>query len=209
MMEFERKKHWENIYNTKQVNEVSWYQPTPETSLNFVRQYNVPRNAKIIDIGGGDSFFADHLLDLGYEDITVLDISSAALEKAKLRLGDRSGKIKWIVADASDFTAPEKYDFWHDRAAFHFLTQEKEITNYVKSAGENVSENGILVIGTFSEQGPTKCSGIEIKQYTEETMTERFSENFVPLNCFTENHTTPFNTVQNFIFCSFRRKKSK
>lgn len=208
-MDVEKKKHWENIYISKQINEVSWYQPTPETSLDFVRQFDLPKSAKIIDIGGGDSYFADHLLELGYEDITVLDISSVALEKAKHRLADRSGKIKWIVADAANFNASEKYDFWHDRAAFHFLTNENDILNYVKSAGENINENGILVIGTFSENGPTKCSGIEIKQYSEQTMTDRFKDKFERINCFKIDHTTPFNTIQNFVFCSFRRKNSQ
>lgn len=134
----ERKQHWENIYSSKQINEVSWYEPTPEVSLNFIKEFNIPRHAKIIDIGGGDSFFADHLLDLGYEDITILDISATALERAKQRLGNRAGKVKWMVADASDFEAPEKYDFWHDRAAFHFLTNENEVTSYVDNAGRSI-----------------------------------------------------------------------
>lgn len=203
----ERRQHWENIYSSKQINEVSWYEPTPEISLNFIKEFNIPRHAKIIDIGGGDSFFADHLLDLGYEDITILDISATALERAKQRLGNRAGKVKWMVADASDFEAPEKYDFWHDRAAFHFLTNENEVTSYVDNAGRSISDNGVMIIGTFSEQGPSKCSGIEIKQYSEATMTQRFIQYFEKIKCFTVNHTTPFNTVQNFIFCSFRRIK--
>ena len=130
MAEFNRKNHWENIYTTKSLEEVSWYEPTPATSLSFVKQFNIPTSAKIIDIGGGDSLFVDYLLDLGYQDITVLDISAAALERAKKRLGENAHKVKWIVADAANFTPTEKYDFWHDRAAFHFLTQEKEILNY-------------------------------------------------------------------------------
>lgn len=203
----ERRQHWENIYSSKQINEVSWYEPTPEVSLNFIKEFNIPCHAKIIDIGGGDSFFADHLLDLGYEDITILDISATALERAKQRLGNRAGKVKWMVADASDFEAPEKYDFWHDRAAFHFLTNENEVTSYVDNAGRSISDNGVMIIGTFSEQGPSKCSGIEIKQYSEATMTQRFIQYFEKIKCFTVNHTTPFNTVQNFIFCSFRRIK--
>lgn len=203
----ERRQHWENIYSSKQINEVSWYEPTPEVSLNFIKEFNIPRHAKIIDIGGGDSFFVDHLLDLGYEDITILDISATALERAKQRLGSRAGKVKWMVADASDFEAPEKYDFWHDRAAFHFLTNENEVTSYVDNAGRSISDNGVMIIGTFSEQGPSKCSGIEIKQYSEATMTQRFIQYFEKIKCFTVNHTTPFNTVQNFIFCSFRRIK--
>lgn len=205
MEKFDRKNHWENIYQTKQLNEVSWFQPTPETSLDFFKQFNVPTTAKVIDIGGGDSFLVDHLLDKGYQDITVLDISEAAIERAKKRLGDKAEKVKWIVADAAKFEPTEQYDFWHDRAAFHFLTDESEILNYLHTAQENISPTGILVIGTFSEQGPKKCSGIEIKQYSENSMTERLKNFFEKIKCITIDHKTPFDTIQNFVFCSFRK----
>lgn len=134
MENFDRKKHWENIYQTKQLNEVSWFEPTPQTSLNFLKEFNVAKTAKIIDIGGGDSFLVDSLLDMGYLDITVLDISSAALERAKKRIGEKANLVKWIVADVAKFEPTEQYDFWHDRAAFHFLTQDKEIETYLKTA---------------------------------------------------------------------------
>ncbi|MBK8347033.1 MAG: methyltransferase domain-containing protein [Saprospiraceae bacterium] len=205
MENFDRKKHWENIYQTKELKEVSWFQPTPETSLDFFKQLNVPTTAKIIDIGGGDSFLVDHLLDLGYQDISVLDISAAAINKAKQRLGDDAKKVKWIVADAATFKPAEKYDFWHDRAAFHFLTDEQEISNYLETAQENINPTGVLVIGTFSEQGPKKCSGIDIKQYSETTMTERLKKFFEKIKCITVDHNTPFDTIQNFVFCSFRK----
>jgi ubiquinone/menaquinone biosynthesis C-methylase UbiE len=209
MENFDRKKHWENIYQTKQLNEVSWFQPTPETSLNFFKELNVPTSAKIIDIGGGDSFLVDHLLDLGYTDITVLDISETSLDRAKKRLGDRANMVKWLIADAASFNPTEQYDFWHDRAAFHFLTTQQDIDNYVSTVRKNISPNGYLVIGTFSDQGPTKCSGIEIKQYTEKELTELFSSHFDKLKCFTIDHQTPSNNIQNFIFCSFKRSALK
>lgn len=209
MENFDRKKHWENIYHTKATNEVSWYQPNPATSLDFIHQFNIPKNAKIIDIGGGDSYLVDHLLDLDYTDVTVLDISESALERAKLRLGDRAGKVKWIVADAVTFKPSEKYDFWHDRAAFHFLTQEQEIENYINNVQQSIKPNGILIIGTFSEQGPKKCSGIEIKQYSETTMTSRLNKYFEKIKCITVDHVTPSDTIQNFIFCSFRKSQIK
>jgi ubiquinone/menaquinone biosynthesis C-methylase UbiE len=205
MEELNRKEHWENIYQTKPLNEVSWYQPIPEVSLSFFSQFNVPLTAKIIDIGGGDSFLVDHLLDLGYEDITILDISETAIARARQRLGDRAQKVKWIVADAAAFNPTEKYDFWHDRAAFHFLTHEKEIESYIDTIQRSMNSSGILVIGTFSEQGPKKCSGIEIKQYSEVSLTNRLNKYFEKLNCITVDHKTPFDTIQNFIFCSFRR----
>jgi trans-aconitate methyltransferase len=205
MENFDRKKHWENIYQTKKLQDLSWFQPTPETSLDFIKQFNLPTTAKVIDIGGGDSFLVDHLLDLGYQDIAVLDISAAAIDKAKQRLGDKAKNVKWIVADAATFKPTEKYDFWHDRAAFHFLTDEQEISNYLQTAQQNINPTGILVIGTFSEQGPKKCSGIEIKQYSETTMTDRLKKFFEKIKCISVNHRTPFDTIQNFVFCSFRK----
>jgi ubiquinone/menaquinone biosynthesis C-methylase UbiE len=205
MEHFDRRKHWETIYQTKELQDVSWFQPTPETSLSFLKQFNIPTTAKIIDIGGGDSFLVDNLLDLGYQDITVLDISAVALDKAKQRLGDRADKVKWIVADAATFRPTEKYDFWHDRAAFHFLTQEQEIESYLDTVQKSIQPTGVLIIGTFSEQGPKKCSGIEIKQYSETTITDRLTKFFEKIRCITVDHKTPFDTIQNFIFCSFRK----
>lgn len=201
----DRKEHWENIYNTKTLEEVSWYQRNPTTSLDFIKQFNVPTIAKIIDVGGGDSFLVDKLLELGYTDITVLDISSSALERAKQRLGSKAENVKWIVADASMFKPIEKYDFWHDRAAFHFLTEGKDINNYINTVHQSIKPNGILILGTFSEQGPKKCSGIEIKQYSENSMTSLLSNFFQKIRCITIDHQTPFDTIQNFIFCSFKK----
>ena len=205
MEEFDRHKHWEQIYKTKQFDEVSWYQPTPETSLFFFEKFKIPKEAKIIDIGGGDSFLVDNLLDRGYKDITVLDISESALSRAKLRLGERSAKVKWIVADAATFKPTEIYDFWHDRAAFHFLTKEEEIENYINTVQSSIKPSGILVIGTFSEQGPKKCSGIEIRQYSEVSMTELLKSSFEKIKCISVEHKTPFDTIQQFVFCSFRK----
>ena len=206
MENFDRKKHWENIYQTKDLKNLSWYQPTPVTSLDFIKQFNLNTTDKIIDVGGGDSFLVDYLLDFGYSDITVLDVSASSLERAKQRLGNRASKVKWIVADASSFEPAEKYDFWHDRAAFHFLTDELESANYLKTAWQNISPDGVMAIGTFSEQGPTKCSGIEIRQYSETSMTEKMNPYFEKINCVTIDHQTPSGSIQNFIFCSFRKR---
>lgn len=205
MGNFDRKNHWENIYNTKELKDVSWFQVRPETSLDFFKQFNVSTTAKIIDIGGGDSLLVDHLLDLGYQDISVLDISESAIERAKIRLGQKANNVKWIVADAATFVPTEQYDFWHDRAAFHFLTEENEISNYLETAQKSINPKGILVIGTFSEQGPKKCSGIEIKQYSETSMTDRLKIFFEKIKCITVDHITPFDTIQNFVFCSFKK----
>nr|WP_228012058.1 class I SAM-dependent methyltransferase [Flavobacterium hungaricum] len=132
--------------------------------------------------------------------------SQAAVERAETRLQNRASNVKWIVADASDFQPSEQYDFWHDRAAFHFLTDDQNIAKYVQTAANAVCQNGIMLIGTFSEQGPEKCSGIEVKQYSENTMARCFEKYFEKIECFTLDHKTPFDTVQNFAFCSFKRK---
>ena len=143
-MQIDRKEHWQNIYREKELQEVSWYQSYPETSLDFFKIFQVPLSAKVIDIGGGDSLLVDHLLDLGYQDLTVLDISEIAISKAKQRLGHKALKVKWIVADAANFQPPENYDFWHDRATFHFLTKDQEIDHYLRTAHQHINDGGIL-----------------------------------------------------------------
>lgn len=201
-----REAHWESIYRTKKLTEVSWYQPLPETSLNFVHDLSIKKDSKIIDIGGGDSLFVDHLLDLGFVNITVLDISKTAIERAKKRLGKKAQLVKWIVSDITDFKPIEKYDFWHDRAAFHFLTKSNEIEKYHNIVNQSIADNGFMVIGTFSEKGPKKCSGIEIKQYSEKSMTHQFLASFDVQKCIEVNHTTPSGNHQHFVFCCFKKK---
>ncbi|HEU4575674.1 MAG TPA: class I SAM-dependent methyltransferase [Chitinophagaceae bacterium] len=198
--------HWENVFATKTANEVSWFQPYPKTSVTFLELFKLPLNAAIIDIGAGDSYLVDVLLEKGYENIYVLDISSTALERARTRLGEKASKVHWIVSDITDFTPAVKFDFWHDRAAFHFLTSEEKIDKYVHLAERSINPGGYLVLGTFSEKGPAKCSGLEIKQYSQASMSSRFEHNFERIKCVEEDHITPFNTVQNFLFCSFKRK---
>jgi len=200
------KQHWDKVYGTKSEREVSWFQAYPKTSMKFVTLFNLPLNANIIDIGGGDSYFVDALLDKGYQNIYVLDISANAIEKAKQRLGERAAKIQWIVSDVTQFEPPIQFDFWHDRAAFHFLTTEDKICKYISIAEDAIKKDGYLILGTFSKNGPKKCSGLEIKQYSEASMSARFELAFDRIKCTYEDHTTPFNTVQNFLFCSFKRK---
>lgn len=197
------KQHWETVYSTKQPNQVSWTQEVPEISLQFIKEGNLPKTAAIIDIGGGDSKLVDFLLAEGYEDITVLDISEKALERAQKRLGENAKKVKWIVSDITEFQPQQKYDFWHDRATFHFLTQPEQISAYLSIIQSSVT--GYLCIGTFSDTGPKKCSGLDIKQYEEEEIERLFDKGFEKIRCITQDHTTPFDTVQNFIFCLFKR----
>lgn len=199
------KNHWDKVYALKASNEVSWFQEVPQTSLSFIKQYKIQKTAKIIDIGGGDSRFVDFLIEKGYQNVTVLDISAEAIEKTKNRLGEKASQVHWIVADVTEFLSADKYDFWHDRAAFHFLTTDEQIEKYLNNARISVTEKGVVTIGTFSESGPKKCSGLDIKQYSEKSMTEQLSKGFKKIKCVLEDHNTPFSTIQNFIFCSFRR----
>ena len=201
-----RKEHWEHIYQTKQPNEVSWHQPKPETSLRFISQFNLSKTARIIDVGGGDSYLVDHLLQLGFSDITVLDISKNAIERAQKRLGNKAECVNWIVTDVTDFSPDGTYDLWHDRAVFHFLTEENEIAQYQNTVQKHITDKGGLIVGTFSTNGPEKCSGLPIMQYSQDSLTKVFSNTFERDVCFTVNHTTPFNTLQNFVFCSFTKK---
>jgi len=206
-MENNKKSHWDNVFASKNPKDVSWFQEVPTTSLAFIRSLNLPKTAKIIDVGGGDSYLVDFLLKDGFKQITVLDISEKALEKAKERLGESANKIEWVVSDITEFQDnTKKYDVWHDRAAFHFLIENEQIETYLSVAKTIIKNEGFLSVGTFSEQGPSKCSGLEIKQYSEESMTNKFKEDFEKIRCINENHLTPFKTIQNFTFCTFQRK---
>ncbi len=202
----ERKEHWDNVFSTKQEKEVSWYQESPDTSLYFVAKLKIPKDAKIIDIGGGDSYLIDNLLELGYTNLTLLDISSKAIERIKNRLGVNAAKVTFIVSDVLEFKPDSTFDFWHDRASFHFLTEKKQIAIYAKLVASAITKNGNFVLGTFSENGPKKCSGLEITQYDELKLKGLFEKDFDLLESFSVDHQTPFDTVQNFIFCSFKKK---
>ena len=203
-MKLDRKKHWETVYETKNPDQVSWTQEIPKTSLEFIRSFKLNKDARIIDIGGGDSKLVDYLLEEEYKNITVLDISEKAIAKAKKRLGEKASKVNWIVSDIIEFEPDTSFDVWHDRATFHFLTTDDQIKKYIKIASKFV--RGYLIIGTFSQNGPKKCSGLEIKQYNEEELTSELKKGFDKIRCVTEGHTTPFNTIQNFLFCSFKRQ---
>jgi 2-polyprenyl-3-methyl-5-hydroxy-6-metoxy-1,4-benzoquinol methylase len=203
-MNNDTKQHWETVYETKNSGQVSWTQDVPTTSLDFIHSFGLTKTAKIIDVGGGDSKLVDFLLDEDFENITVLDISVKALEKAKQRLGKRADKVTWIVSDITNFKPDISYDVWHDRAMFHFLTTKEQIVAYLNTARKAVT--GYLIIGTFSNNGPKKCSGLNAQQYSEETLTDELQNGFNKINCVTEDHITPFKTIQNFLFCSFKRQ---
>ncbi|MEO7215203.1 class I SAM-dependent methyltransferase [Mucilaginibacter sp.] len=203
-MKDNQKAHWENVYSNKTSEEVSWTQAVPQTSLDFIHGFKLSKSSSIIDIGGGDSKLVDFLLQEGFQNITVLDISEAAINKAKARLGEQSKLVKWVVSDITEFKTDEHFDLWHDRATFHFLTRESQVAAYLKIAGDAISS--YMVVGTFSENGPEKCSGLPIKQYTEDQLRSRLQKDFEKIRCINEDHITPFQTKQNFLFCSFKKQ---
>lgn len=196
--------HWNTIYTLKQPHEVSWTQQKPEPSLRFIHSFNLSREAAIIDVGGGDSQLVDYLLQEGFKNITVLDISAAALERARKRLGSKAQQVNWIVSDITQFQPQTTYEVWHDRAAFHFLRTNDSISSYLSILEKAVT--GFLIMGTFSDNGPEKCSGLPVHRYSEQDLTALLQKDFQKIACFTEDHVTPFNTLQIFLFCSFKRR---
>ncbi|WP_158210576.1 class I SAM-dependent methyltransferase [Myroides phaeus] len=199
------KAHWEEVYKSKTPEQVSWTQTKPVHSLQFIENSKLPKDAKIIDIGGGDSNLVDFLLEQGYTDITVMDISKNALLRAQVRLGERAKQVKWIESNVVDFKPTEKYALWHDRAVFHFLTTPQDIAAYQAIVNDAVTD--ALVVATFSKNGPLRCSGLDIQQYNSEDLTAVFAEEFTLNNSLYDDHITPFDTKQNFVYCQFNKNK--
>jgi len=203
-MTTKKKQHWENVFHNKRPDQVSWTQEYPSTSMEIINTLALDKSLPIIDVGGGDSKLVDALLEKGYTDISVLDISEKALSRAKDRLGSSAKKVSWIVSDIVDFKPQKYYALWHDRASFHFLTDTTQIKRYTSLVEKWANKH--LVLGTFSTDGPLKCSGLPVKQYNCTTLTEKFQKHFECLLCKSNIHTTPFDTKQHFIFSSFIRK---
>lgn len=206
-MKYDVKGHWENVWTTKKSNEVSWYQEYPKTSIELILSTNPGKEAKIIDVGGGDSNLVDKLLDLGFKNIIMLDISAKALERAKERLGDRAKMITWIESDIMKFENADRYYIWHDRALLHFLTSEEDLKKYVELVRQHVMQGGYLIISAFSTKGPMMCSGLDTRQYSEESMKKLFSNGFEHIKSFEEEHVTPRGMGQIFTSNVFRKTK--
>ncbi|MBI5072221.1 class I SAM-dependent methyltransferase [Candidatus Woesearchaeota archaeon] len=208
MQRYDAKEHWENIYKTKKSNEVSWYQENPKISLTLISETNLGKDAKIIDVGAGDSNLVDNLLAIGFKRITVLDVSSTALHQAKKRLGDRANDVTWVVSDVRKFETRDTYDLWHDRAVLHFLTEKKDIRTYVEKIQQLLKPNGYFIVSAFSENGPKKCSGLDIKQYSKDSMIKLFS-GFTHIKSFEVEHATPWGARQIFIYSMFKKRGNK
>ena len=201
-----RKDHWERIYQKHSPTEVGWYQSYPERSLKLIHNTGVDTNSSIIDVGGGTSTLAKHLLDKGYEKLAVLDISGISIERAKSHLDEKSREIYWIEADVTKYSFTEQYDIWHDRAVFHFLTKAEDRKGYINSLNQALKLNGHLIIATFSLDAPPKCSGLSVVRYSSETLQSELGDNYILVESLVEDHVTPSGVKQNFIFCRFIKR---
>lgn len=205
----EPKNHWEQVYSTKATTEVSWFQEHAKLSLKLIQDAGIPRSAEIIDVGGGASILVDDLLANGYQHITVLDISGAALAAASTRLGAQAANVKWLEANILDVRLPEHtYDVWHDRAVFHFLLTPEQRHAYVQTVLRSVKPGGLVIVATFGEDGPSMCSGLPVMRYSANELHQEFGEPFTLLGHEKESHKTPAGKVQEFVYCLCRKTES-
>jgi 2-polyprenyl-3-methyl-5-hydroxy-6-metoxy-1,4-benzoquinol methylase len=205
MNESNRGAHWENVYRTKGEREVSWFQETPSISLELIRSAGATRHSAIVDIGGGASRLVDALVDEGYEAVTVLDLSESALAAAKRRLGQTAARVTWLVADVVGWKPPQRYDVWHDRAAFHFLTDAADRSAYVACLREALRPGGHAIIATFALDGPERCSGLPVIRYDAASLGEVLGDDFSLVETRRHDHHTPMGSTQRFQFSVFRR----
>jgi len=199
-----RQAHWENIYTQKGESEVSWYQESPALSLELIEQVGATSISAIIDIGGGASRLVDNLVDRSFEDVTVLDLSDAALRAAKDRLGSRAAQVQWVVADATVWEPMKAYDVWHDRAAFHFLTEDRDRVAYVMRLKQGLKVGGHAIIATFALDGPERCSGLPVVRYDSVSLGETLGMAFQLVDTRRHAHATPWASKQSFQFSVFR-----
>jgi len=199
-----RKDHWDAVYTTKANDEVSWFEVDPTISLDLIEQVSPPPKS-VIDVGGGQSFLVDRLLDTGIDQVAVLDISNVALDRTKERLGERAASIEWIEGDVTSISDVGTFDLWHDRAVFHFLTEPKDREAYLKLAAKSIPLGGHMIIGTFAPDGPEKCSGLPVCRYDADSMASTLGEKFSLIECLNYLHATPWGKEQHFFFGVFQR----
>lgn len=204
-MDFDSKQHWEKVYQEKEPGQVSWYQAQPNISLELIALSGINEAGRIIDVGGGSSILVDKLLDKGFNNIAVLDISAKAIEHAKKRLGKQAERVTWIEADITKFELPQQYDLWHDRAVFHFLTNPLDRKKYIEEMEKAVKPGGHIIIAAFSLEGPLKCSGLDVERYDVQKMKKELSGSFELVKNVDEVHMTPWNKEQKFLYCYLRR----
>ncbi|MGL9619489.1 class I SAM-dependent methyltransferase [Bradyrhizobium sp. U531] len=204
----DRSSHWDRVYATKGEDEVSWFQNSPSTSLAMIRAANPDRHSAIIDIGGGASRLVDALLQDGYRDVSVLDLSANALDAARTRIGSAAATVDWIVADATTWRPAKAYGVWHDRAAFHFLTDPRDRAAYVERLRSAVAPGGHVIIATFAPDGPEKCSGLPVQRHDGASLAAELGAEFALIETRSEMHHTPWDSTQAFQFSRFQRRGS-
>ncbi len=207
MNDVSRQHHWEKVYTTKSESEVSWFQETPALSLELIELVGAMQNSAIIDIGGGASRLVDHLVSRGYQDLTVLDLSGSALGSARSRIGGKADRVTWITADVTLWQPSRSYDVWHDRAAFHFLTEPNDQAAYVVRLRRALRVGGHAIISTFAPDGPERCSGLMVSRYDANTLAATLGAGFELIDTRRHDHTTPWGAVQKFQFSTFRRER--
>jgi SAM-dependent methyltransferase len=201
----DRQTHWQTVYTSKGESEVSWFQDSPHPSLDLIALTGAARDAAILDIGGGASRLVDALMDAGYTDLSILDLSEAALAAARARLGPRAAKVRWIATDVTVWEPERAYDVWHDRAALHFLTAPSEQAAYVKCVGRALRRGGHAIIGSFAPDGPEKCSGLPVVRHDAASLGALLGERFTLIDSRRHDHVTPWGATQRFQFSTFRR----
>jgi SAM-dependent methyltransferase len=205
MNSVEEQAHWENVYTTKGEREVSWFEDSPTFSFDLIRSTGVSTSASIIDIGAGASRLVDALINEGFEAVTVLDLSKKALATAKARLGPLGEKVRWVVADVTTWRPFQIYDVWHDRAAFHFLTEPKDRAAYAERVSSAVRSGGHVIIGTFAPDGPERCSGLQVIRHDAASLSRMLGSEFALTESRPHVHKTPWGSTQRFQFSRFRR----
>lgn len=201
-----RKDHWNQVYQTKAPDDVSWFQPQPAISLKLIEASGVGKKAGVIDVGGGASLLVDFLLDAGFSKLAVLDLSAVALEHARRRLGKRADSVQWLEADVTNFQPARQFALWHDRAVFHFLTDKADRQRYVQTLQRTLTPDGHVIIATFAVDGPLKCSGLEVSRYDAASICAELGAEFQMVEQASETHTTPWQTEQHFSYFRFARK---
>jgi SAM-dependent methyltransferase len=209
MKDASRQNHWEQVYSSKSEKEVSWFQETPAPSLELIELVGATRGSGIIDIGGGASRLVDSLVWQGYQDVTVLDVSAAALASARSRIGDKADRVKWITADITTWEPPRAYDVWHDRAAFHFLTEGGDQAAYVARLRRALQVGGHAIIATFALDGPERCSGLPVTRYDANRLSAALGPGLELIDTRRHEHTTPWGAAQKFQFSTFRRAQGE
>lgn len=206
----ERRDHWEQVYSTRQAEKLGWYRPRLDTSLSWIMELDLDKDAALIDVGGGASTLVDDLIDAGFESLTVLDVADSALNAAKKRLGRQSDLVMWLPVDITAYPLPKKrFALWHDRAAFHFLTETTEQDAYCRNLEKALLPGGHVIIATFAPEAPPRCSGMPVQRYDEEQLARRLGDAFTPVRQQREMHITPAGVEQQFLYAEFRRSETQ